>query len=131
MARVIVCGGRDFADQDVVDNFLDSIVITEVIHGGASGADTLAGRWAQRRGVPVKVYPADWNKHGRAAGPIRNQQMLDTEDPTAVIAFPGGRGTADMVRRAEDYGVPIYRVDGNQSRKNPGQEKAPEGAETQ
>jgi hypothetical protein len=57
------------------------------------------------------VYPADWAKHGRAASPIRNQQMLDEGRPNLVVAFPGGRGTADMVRRARSAGVEVIEVD--------------------
>jgi hypothetical protein len=53
---------------------------------------------------------ADWNTHGRAAGPIRNQRMLDEVKPELVVAFPGGRGTADMVRRAREAGVNVYLV---------------------
>jgi hypothetical protein len=60
--------------------------------------------------VPIDVYVAQWKKHGRAAGPIRNQRMLDEGKPDLVVAFPGGRGTADMIRRAERAGVPVQQV---------------------
>lgn len=83
--------------------------ITAIIHGGASGADTMAHRWAGMIAKPVDVYPASWCKHGRAAGPIRNQQMIDDGKPDLVIAFPGGKGTADMVRKAEAAGIPVQR----------------------
>jgi hypothetical protein len=74
--------------------------IGEIIHGAAAGADTLAGDWAAERGVPVRLFRANWEKHGRAAGPIRNRQMLDEGKPEIVIAFPGGCGTRNMVRQA-------------------------------
>jgi hypothetical protein len=61
--------------------------------------------------VPIDVYVAQWKKHGRAAGPIRNQRMLDKGKPDLVVAFPGGRGTADMIRRAERAGVPVRIAD--------------------
>jgi hypothetical protein len=57
--------------------------------------------------VPVVRYPADWARHGNAAGLVRNQQMLDDGKPDLAVAFPGGKGTADMVRRARKAGIPI------------------------
>jgi predicted Rossmann-fold nucleotide-binding protein len=116
MANVIlVCGGREYWSDDVVNATLDSQWLLDpadaLVHGGCyTGADRLADRWARPRGVPVRVYKADWDKHGKAAGPIRNQLMLDTESPRLIIAFPGGSGTADMCRRAERAGVEIWRV---------------------
>lgn len=113
--RVLVTGGRHYSDQPALFATLDGVhasrAITAVIHGGASGADRLAGRWGQARGVSVEVYPADWDKHGRAAGPIRNQEMLGKK-PDLVVAFPGGKGTADMVRRAKAAGVKVVEVQG-------------------
>ena len=81
-----------------------------LIHGAARGADEGAARWAKSEGIASRAYPANWRKHGKAAGPIRNQQMLDDGRPDFVVAFPGGRGTADMVRRAHAAGVPVYEV---------------------
>lgn len=78
-----------------------------VIHGDARGADRLAGAVAEAAGVPIEKYPADWDKHGRGAGPIRNQRMLDDAKPDVVLAMPGGRGTADMIRRAQRAGVRV------------------------
>jgi len=73
----------------------------KVVHGAARGADALADAWGYTMAVPVERVPADWKANGRAAGPIRNQKMLDEHKPTVVIAFPGGRGTADMVARSK------------------------------
>jgi hypothetical protein len=72
----------------------------------------LADFWARSRGIRVERYYALWRTHGNAAGPIRNQKMLDNERPDIVIVFEGGRGTADMIRRAKTAGVPIRRFDG-------------------
>lgn len=119
--RVLVCGGRDFTDREAVFSEIDAInngdseghgpsEITCIIHGCASGADTLASEWARLRGVPVEGYRAEWEKHGRRAGPLRNQRMLDEGEPDHVVAFPGGRGTADMVRRARKAGVYVDEV---------------------
>lgn len=107
--RVLVCGGRNYNDQERVFFELDELKPTLIIHGGASGADYLAAQYAKYRGVGVVEYRADWARHGRAAGPIRNQQMIDLGRPDVVVAFPGGRGTADMIERARKV-VPVVEV---------------------
>lgn len=113
--RVLICGGRAPSKQvsDAVWNWvMDNIKAGDVvIHGAASGVDRQAMIAAQ--GLPgVQHYPfaAEWAKHGKAAGPIRNQRMLDEGKPDLVVAFPGGRGTADMVARARKAGVQIKEV---------------------
>jgi hypothetical protein len=102
--RILVCGGRDFNDSVFLYKYLDKMhaeqPIEEVIEGGAIGADTIARNWAMDRGVNVTTYWANWNKHGNAAGPIRNKRMLVQGDPDVVVAFPGGRGTANMMAQA-------------------------------
>lgn len=109
--KVLVCGGRDYADRELVYVVLDRIhgetPIEFIIQGEADGADALARDWAVSRKVALIGCHADWKKHGRAAGPMRNQDMLDRWEPDVVIAFPGGAGTADMVRRARRAGVPV------------------------
>lgn len=108
--RVLVCGGRDYADQPKVFDELARLhadkPITLLIEGGARGADFLAAQWAHLNGVPRESYPADWSK-GRAAGPIRNKRMLDEGKPDLVVAFPGGRGTANMIEQARRANVRI------------------------
>ena len=109
--RVLGCGGRGYADQAMLFGALDMEAevngVSAIIQGEADGADKLARLWAHSRGVPCEGYAADWRQHGRAAGPIRNQQMLDVAMPDKVFAFAGGRGTADMVRRAKLAGVSV------------------------
>jgi predicted Rossmann-fold nucleotide-binding protein len=111
--RLIVCGGRFYDDAAEVARRLGAIHarhgITLLIHGGAPGADRLAGRWAEERGIPTRAYPADWRKWDRAAGPIRNAAMLRVEKPDAVVVFPGGIGTKNMIDLAEKAGVPVWR----------------------
>lgn len=109
--RVLVCGGRDFEDHASLFAELDKLPRDGlvIIHGGARGADTLAELWAARAGVSRHRFPANWDRDGKAAGPIRNQRMIDRGRPDIVIAFPGGRGTADMIRKAEAAGVPVRR----------------------
>lgn len=121
--RVLVCGGRDYADRDAVFRALDGLTgeITDetplgtidlvVIHGACpTGADLWADEWAIINWSRFEEYPADWPKHGRAAGPIRNQRMIDEGRPDLVLAFPGGRGTADMVRRARAAGIEVREI---------------------
>lgn len=111
MIAVIVCGGRNYADYNAVAAFLDVVRESRgelhIIQGGASGADRLAYSWARARRQTVTTVWADWDKHGKSAGPIRNQRMLDDFKPELVVAFPGGRGTADMVERARRRGVTV------------------------
>jgi hypothetical protein len=112
--RVLVCGGRDFKDEALLRSVLArhhaKTPFIEVIHGAYRGADTLADIWARSNGVQPRPFPADWIKYGYRAGPIRNQKMLDQAKPDLVIAFPGGDGTADMVRRALAAGVEVLEV---------------------
>lgn len=109
--RVLVCGGRSWQYRAVVFAALDRLHETRrikvLMQGGAEGADALAKEWARDRCVPFMEFPADWRRHGKKAGPMRNQQMLEEGNPTLVAAFPGGRGTADMQRKARAFGVTI------------------------
>lgn len=111
--RILVCGGRRYSDRWRVFGVLDHYLprVTAIIHGDAPGADRLAEQWCYERGVPMQSFPAQWETHGDRAGPIRNAQMLADGKPDLVVAFPGGHGTADMVRRAMDKGVAVLRVD--------------------
>jgi predicted Rossmann-fold nucleotide-binding protein len=113
-ARVLVIGGRDYRDQERSFSELDRLHaqyrFAVLIHGGAPGADKLANDWAVSRSVPVEVFPAAWSEHGHSAGPLRNAQMLKDGKPTLVIAFPGGKGTRDLVRRATHKGLPVVQV---------------------
>jgi hypothetical protein len=127
-SRVIVCGGRDFKDRDffssrmneiayrlfertVADEYGNFLYSTTIISGGAKGVDQLAIDWAIVENTGYKEYKADWDKYGKAAGPIRNQQMIDEGKPDLVIAFPGGKGTADMVARAKQAGIEVIEIE--------------------
>lgn len=114
--RILVCGGRDYREASAVKKVLDELRPSLVIHGGAHGADRLAGAWAESARVPCMVFPAPWRAVGPAAGPLRNGWMLQHGRPELVVAFPGGRGTADMVRRANHQGVPVRRIAGEEPR---------------
>lgn len=114
MRTILVCGGRDYANAENVDATLSllhyEVPTLAIIQGGASGVDELARSWAKLLRVPCETFAADWRTHGRKAGPLRNQRMLEEGKPDVVVAFPGGRGTADMVRRAKVAGVPVIEV---------------------
>lgn len=123
--RILVCGDRNWTDSKAIYDTLNMWHLTTggyltIIEGAARGADQIAGRWATAKDVPLEEYPADWkNETGilkgaprSAAGPIRNQQMLDEGKPTRVIAFHDdlskSKGTADMIRRAKKAGLVVY-----------------------
>ena len=103
-------GGRDFDIYSWVRNALwpyrESAV---VVHGAATGADSLAAHAALELGMTAEAFPAQWRAYGKAAGAIRNQEMLDS-GIDLVLAFPGGRGTGDMVARAHKAGVPVRQI---------------------
>lgn len=112
--RVLVTGGRDYADVDTVAKALDSFLREYgaanliIIEGEARGADRLAREWAYRNKVHWAGVPAQWepDHYGRSAGPIRNGAML-LLDPDVCVAFPGGSGTANMVRKATAKGIAV------------------------
>ena len=113
--RVLCCGSRDWTDYELIVRELSALQGVEVVlEGEAPGADTLARRAAEQLGVPVLPFPADWDRYGRAAGPLRNQQMLDKGHPDFVLAFSEdlntSRGTADMVARARRAGIPVRLI---------------------
>jgi hypothetical protein len=110
----LVCGSREWVAPAPILRELAELMEEEpnliVIHGAACGADRLAGQVAAMLGIDVIEVPAEWDQHGRAAGPIRNQKMLDME-PDLVLAFHErmdlGKGTRDMVTRARKAGVEV------------------------
>lgn len=115
-SRVLVCGGRNYADASHLFRTLDRHhalnPMSVVIHGDYRGADTLADTWAKARNVPVLPFPADWATYGSDAGPLRNARMLAEGKPTLVIAFPGAFGTANMIKQARRANVPVVTVVG-------------------
>jgi len=124
--RVLVCGDRDWTDEAIIHAVLDGYARQcgtrniVVIEGDARGADRIAGAWTTARrttyghDIDHECYPANWAEHHRAAGPIRNQQMLTEGDPDSVLAFHDNlaesKGTADMVRRARKANLPVYVI---------------------
>lgn len=125
---VIIVGGRsyDFTPLDIhlLDLLHDEHNFTKVLSGDCSriitiadpitnqkrnkrvGADYCGEQWAKKNNIPCAKYKADWFKLGKAAGPIRNQRMIDEAD--ALVAFPGSSGTADVIHRAKDAGLLVW-----------------------
>jgi len=119
--RLIVSGGRDFVDVPLLWRTLDELAAEsaiELLIEGASdqitgpykGADYWAHQWALARQVPCLRQPAKWGEHGKAAGPIRNGEMIKQYQMDYLLAFPGGRGTADMIKQAERAGLGVQIV---------------------
>lgn len=121
--KVLVCGGRNFTNWLSVHNELRPYLIKseindgdhstytlEIISGMARGADTIAAKYAEQYNLRLHKFPANWDKYGKAAGSIRNQQMIDECYPDLVLAFPGGRGTADMIKRAKFNNIKVKEV---------------------
>jgi hypothetical protein len=120
--RLLVCGSRTWTDAALLAEAVEQTVAEHgqgragvvLIEGDARGADRLAGALAHAHGWELEVYPADWQRHGRAAGMRRNARMLRQGRPERVIActddLAGSRGTADMVRRAHSVGLPVLVV---------------------
>jgi len=101
----LICGGRDFSQESTFRSAMIQIMElrgcpAKVVQGGARGADRMAAEWARLMAIEVIEVRADWQKYGKAAGSIRNTLMLKAHRPHVVIAFPGGPGTRDMVKKA-------------------------------
>lgn len=116
LIKVIIAGGRNYQLTETHFKWLDTIhketPIGEVVSGGAKGADEGGEIWAKRNNIPVNVFHADWNVNGRAAGPIRNEQMAKYCAETSFAAnlcilFPGGKGTQNMKQTANFYCIPV------------------------
>lgn len=113
--KLLVCGGRDYSDRERLKLAMNQAVVgvTEVvvIHGGARGADTLAGEIAKAAGVPTQVFLADWDRFGKRAGFLRNTKMLEEGKPDIVLAAPGGAGTRMMIEIAKRAGVTVIEIE--------------------
>jgi len=116
MSKVIaVTGGRHYKNRQLVYQTLDRLLPGHdtdavIIHGGATGADSLAADWAHTRGVHTAVVDALWWKFDRSAGPIRNNIIAKLK-PDILIAFPGGPGTGNMIRQAHEQGIMVERIE--------------------
>jgi predicted Rossmann fold nucleotide-binding protein DprA/Smf involved in DNA uptake len=111
LMKVIIAGSRDINDYNIVLSAFSScpFEITEIVSGCAKGVDTLGEQVADLICVPICKFPADWNKHGKAAGPIRNKQMADYAD-AAIVIHNGSRGSLNMIEQMKKLNKPVYEV---------------------
>lgn len=122
--KILVCGGRYYSNKWLVYTYLDTYRVQyegnlHIIHGNCVrrnnetnelvGADYYAKCWAYDNNISQTPYPAEWKKYGYSAGYVRNKLMLN-ENPDMVLAFPGGKGTANMVKLARNGKIPVYIV---------------------
>lgn len=108
--KVIIAGSRSIKDRKIVDKAIEAsgFSITEVVSGGASGVDSLGEAWAADHKIPVKQFPAKWELHGKAAGPIRNKQMADYAEALIAVWDGNSRGTLNMITQAKCKGLHVY-----------------------
>lgn len=113
--KVIIAGSRDITCyHQVIFAFMESGFYencTEIVSGCARGVDTVGEQIARSRGIPVKKFPADWNKHGRRSGPLRNIQMGDYADALVAIRLNNSKGTTHMIEYMTKLGKPVYVMD--------------------
>ena len=126
MIRAIIAGDRNWADSELefkIRSLLQQIPldptgrrIAEIVHGACYGVDLTADRIAREMGFTVWSFPADWNQYGRAAGPIRNKQMLDFAGQGQVVVYlfhkniEQSKGTKNMMNQAKKKGVPVFLI---------------------
>lgn len=127
--KIVVTGGRLYGGEiDLLGNYTEKALdeqtrlyktldfwlehhgLSGLAHGGAPGADFLAGCWAGGVGIPVQVFKAEWSAYGNQAGPLRNKRMLDEYKPEFVLAFPGGKGTEHCTQAAKLRKIPVVVV---------------------
>lgn len=117
--RIIVAGSRDFTDYvtvkfevlDAIEDLQINYSDVQIVSGGARGVDSLGERLARELGFHLKVFPADWNKHGRRAGPLRNIQMGDYADALVAIRVNNSKGTTHMIDYMLGLDKPVYVFD--------------------
>ena len=105
-----VVGSRNFTDYELVRQWVQMNVPDMVVSGGARGADTIAADVADELDIPVTVYRPEWNRHGKSAAFIRNQQIVDAATEMAAFFGPSGPtpGTSDAIERAQAKGIPVH-----------------------
>ena len=126
--HILVCGGRHFDDYDLLEKIIDDVVSQsgcndiEIISGHCAGADRLGELYAERHNALSKIFPAEWKKYGKCAGPIRNKQMIDyisEFEHKIVIAFTSAntKGTKNTIALAKKTNIPIIEMEYNISNK--------------
>ncbi len=108
--KTIIAGGRNVTDSLILESAIKELPwqISEVVSGGAKGVDVMGEEWAEKNGIPVKVFKADWKTYGRAAGPKRNEQMAEYAEALLAIWDGKSKGTANMIKNAEKNGLVVH-----------------------
>ena len=108
--KVIIAGSRNIVDYEVVKEAIEESQFTlkTVVSGGAKGVDSLGEQYAEAMNIPLHVYKADWERHGRAAGPIRNRKMAENADALIAIWDGKSRGTKNMIETAQKLKLLVY-----------------------
>ena len=109
--RVLICGDREWCNRSVIMKVIQELKPKIIIEGGCRGVDTLARECANILHIEVHEYRAEWQRFGRAAGPIRNKEMIEEGRPSLVVAFHNNldksSGTKNMVKQAKKYYIPV------------------------
>lgn len=112
--KIIIAGGRDFSDYELLKSKCSAIINKlwklsdiEIVSGGAKGADSLGEMFANEMGYDLKLFPADWDKNGMAAGPIRNKEMGDYSDYLIAFWDEKSKGTKHMINYAKSKGITV------------------------
>jgi len=109
--KTIIAGGRNITDYSVVERAIkdSGFTITEVVTGRCRGVDWCGEDYAEANGIPVKPFPAEWNRYGTMAGPIRNRQMAEYGEALILVWNGKSRGSANMLEEATKRGLKIYQ----------------------
>lgn len=116
MQRILVCGCRDWSEDGVVFSAISNYILEQeddekfiIVHGACpTGADRVASRFALMFGLSTEAHPADWDAHGKAAGPIRNREMAESGVAVCLAFWDGkSRGTLDMIKLATKAGIAV------------------------
>lgn len=107
--KLAIVGSRGFTDYSLLESTIAEKFqsVTEVISGGATGADSLGARWAREHGVKLTIFKPDWDTHGRSAGYLRNIDIVDAADEVLAMWDGKSRGTAHTIKIATDKGKPV------------------------
>lgn len=113
--HLLIAGSRNYKDAEFIYSRIDLIrdnhYITKIIAGGATGVDQVAKEYAKEHNIPFEKYKADWDKYGKAAGPIRNKQMVDAADIILAIRYNYSPGTSNTLKLAKKAELKIYKVE--------------------
>lgn len=114
--KTVIFGSRTITNYSLIEKAISeaNFIITELVSGHAPGVDTLAERWARLNGIPITPFPAQWNKYGKKAGPLRNADMANYAEQAIGIWDGKSPGTKDMINKVKAKSIPVYimKVDG-------------------